>query len=99
MERLSRAGIIDEVKAIRHDKQVTSLQATIRFDTGMRDSYQYSQSSAIQVDKLIVTFPVLAGINPGDLVQFDMLIESPLSQRFAPALEVGVIDDDEDEDE
>jgi len=95
MEQLSRTGIIDEVKAIRHDDVVTSLQATIRFDTGMRDSYQYSRASAIQVDRLIVTFPVLTGINPGDLVNFDMTIQSPTAQRFMPALEAGVVEDDD----
>jgi len=36
----------------------------------------------------------LAGINPGDLVQFDMVIQSPTAQRFQPALEAGVKEED-----
>jgi len=97
MERLSRAGIIDEVKAVRHDNVVTSLAATIRFETEHRDSYQFSRESAIQIDKLVVTFPVEAGINPGDLVTFDMMVQSPMTARFAPALEASVTDDSKDE--
>ena len=98
MDQLSRTGVVDEVKAIRHDDVVSSLQATINFKTGLRDSYQYSATDKIQIDKLVVSFGALAGVNPGDLVQMDLVIQSPLTQRFAPMLEAGTVDDDDDDD-
>ena len=98
MDRISRTGIVDEVKAIRHNDVVTSLQAAINFKTELRDSYQYSNSDSLQVDKIVVTMSALAEVNPGDLCQLDIIIQSPFTQRFQPALEVGSDDDDEDDD-
>ena len=99
MDTISRTGIVDEVKAVRHDDVVTSLAATIRFKTTLRDSYQYSQSAKFQVDQIVVSMDPLAGVNPGDLVRFEMMIESPLTQRFQPVLEAGVVDVDDDDDD
>lgn len=94
MEQLSRTGIVDEVKAMRKKGEVVNLQAKIRFDTGIMSDYDYDVS--LKIDEIYITFNPLAGINPGDIVAFDMVVQSPLTQRFAPALEMG---SDEDEEE
>lgn len=94
MERLSRQGIVDKVEAKRKQDEVVFLEATIRFDTGLMTDYAYNDD--IRIDKIAIAFGALSGINPGDLVTFDMVVQSPLTQRFAPALTVGDLADEDD---
>ena len=92
MEHLSRTGIVDKVEAKRKKGEVVNLQATIRFDTGIMSDYDYDE--VMKIDTILITFGALAGINPGDLVSFDMVVQSPMTQRFRPALEAAVAADD-----
>ena len=97
MDTISRTGVVDKVQAKRRKGEVVYLEALIRFETGLVSSYDYTQD--IRIDEISVAFGPLAGINPGDLVQMDLVIQSPLTQRFAPALEASVTDVDDDDDD
>ena len=81
---------------MRRKGEVVNLQARVRFETGLLSDYDYSKD--LKIDELHITFPPSAGINPGDLVTFEMTVQAPEMQRFVPALEVGSTDDDEDGD-
>ena len=97
MDTISRTGVVDRVQAKRRKGEVVYLEAMIRFKTGLVSSYDYTQD--IRIDEISVAFGPLAGVNPGDLVQMDLVIQSPLTQRFAPMLEAGTVDDDDDDDD
>lgn len=85
-EYLYQVGIVDGVKAIRKDKTVLRLEATVRIETEYETSYYGDEP---QIDTVLVSLPVDSGVNPGDIATVSMSFVSPDVQRFVPALEVG----------
>lgn len=86
-------GIVDRVSAKRNNAgEVLRLETTVRIETKFETTY-YGQD--YQVDELVLSLPVDAQVNPGDVVAISMLFESPTTARFQPALEASNGDEDE----
>ena len=86
---ISRAGIVEGVKAKRKGSEVVSLAVNVRFDTMLIDEYAYGSQGDTKVDEVMFHVPPAEGINPGDVVVMNLSFKSPFGQRFVPALEVG----------
>ena len=86
---ISRAGIVEGVKAKRKGSEVVSLAVSVRFDTMLIDEYAYGSSGETKVDEVQFHVPPNSGINPGDVVVINLDFKSPFGQRFVPALTVG----------
>lgn len=92
MDRISRVGIVDGVRAKRKGEEVVYLMATIRFETELVNELSYS-SDKNRIDTVDIAFPVNAGVNPGDVVTMDIVTQTMID-RFMPALEAGTTEDE-----
>ncbi len=88
-------GIVEGVKAHRIDGEVENLTATLRF---VRSDYKANKwDKENMVDIVIVSLPPDSPVNAGEAVIMSLAFASPEGQRFAPALPVGSVSDDDDE--
>ena len=84
---LERIGIVDGLTAKRRKKEVTSLEAKVRFDTELESSNEWSSEPI--TDTVLINLPPGVDVNPGDLVHLSLRVTKPFGQRFVPALEMG----------
>ncbi|RLB60891.1 MAG: hypothetical protein DRH08_14745, partial [Deltaproteobacteria bacterium] len=92
-EYVERRGIIKGVQAKYKRDEPINLQAVVRFETDVPTADRWSDKD-IAIDEMTLTFPLGSPVNTGDRIVMTLTVDAPVGQRFQPALEAGVKEED-----
>lgn len=98
-ESIVRLGIVKGVEAQKYHGEFKNVAVKVEMESRQPKAEYSSDPSETKKDIFVLSLPLDTTVNPGDLVQMDVVFTNPIRQRdrFAPALEASSEENNTDE--